>query len=104
MHERTFILSILALDVMFIAGGGVMAWLRALPRLPLMKASSGADPLTAVMSTLLIAGIGGWAVHQLNLFVFRLAESGDAERIARWIALAYTCAAMLGGAAGIARG
>jgi hypothetical protein len=104
MHERTFVLSMLALDALFITAGGMLAWLRALPRLPFMKAAAGADPIAAVLSTLLIAGIGGWMLYELNVFAFRLAESSDPDRTARRITVAFLCATILGGAAGMAAG
>ncbi len=102
MHERTFIVSMLALDLMFIAAGGVVAWGRAVPRLP--GAGAGRDPITAVMMTLLTTVVGAWILHELNVFAFELAESRHAHRNARWVALAFIVATVLGSAAGMAAG
>jgi hypothetical protein len=109
MHERTFIMSMLALDMMIVVGGGIMAWIRALPRKPFADASlttsaASVDPITAVMTTLMIAVIGGWIMYVVNQWVFQLAESPDPDRPAGRAAMAFIAAVLLGGLAGMFAG
>ena len=106
MHERTFIMSMLALDMMIVIGGGIMAWIRALPRKPFAEAgatsaAAAVDPITAVMTTLMIAVIGGWIMYMVNQWVFQLADSPDPDRAAGRAAMAFIAAVLLGGLAGM---
>ncbi|MEO5511219.1 MAG: hypothetical protein ABIV28_04155 [Longimicrobiales bacterium] len=91
MRERTFIMSLIALDMMCVMGGGVMAWAQLARRsLP------GSDSLTAALAIVITAGVGSWVLYEVNLFSFRLAESVDAGRNARWIAIAFAAAVVVG--------
>lgn len=99
MRERTFIASMIGLDVMLILAGGAMAWSHMVP-------VRGADATTGALVQglivmVLIAGIGSYTLYELNGAVFRLAESPSSARNARVIAYAFAVVALLGGIAGL---
>jgi hypothetical protein len=84
-------MSLIALDMMCVLGGGVMAWAQmARSTLP------GSDGLTAVLAIVITAAAGSWILYEVNLFSFRLAESMHAGRNARWTALAFAAAVLVG--------
>jgi hypothetical protein len=51
---------------------------------------------------LLIAGIGGWIMYEVNAMVFRLVESATPERHAWRIAILFTAAVLVGAIAAVA--
>lgn len=104
MRERTFIAAMVGLDMMLILAGGVMAWSHAFPRLPGMKAGTGNTPVDAVIATILIAMIGAYALYELNVFVFRVAESPATHRNSRLAAMMFAAAAIAGGIFGLTAG
>ena len=91
MHERTFVAAIMGLDLMLILAGGAMGWGYG-------GRGSVAGGLVAV---LLIAVIGGFAIYQLNVFVFDLAESGTSVRDAARVTAGFAIAVLVGGLASI---
>lgn len=95
MHERTFVLGILSLDLMLVLAGGVMAWTHALP--PAGHPWSGGSLIAALVSTAAIGMVGGFLMYQLNAFAFALAESSHAERGARWVTGAFVLVSVAGG-------
>ena len=100
MRERTFIASMIGLDLMLILAAGAMAWSHALP--PRGSAAADAHMVQGLIVMILIAGVGSYGIYELNDAVFRLVESPSAHKHARRIALLFAAAALLGGMAGLA--
>jgi hypothetical protein len=110
MRERTFIASMIGLDVLLILAGGAMAWSRALPsRVGLHGRPSGPsisaiDLVNGSIVTVLVAGIGAYVLYELNVRVLRLAETASPERSSAILALVFALVALAGGVAALVAG
>ena len=98
MRERTFIMSLIALDMMCVMGGGVMAWAQLA-----MRGRPGSDSITAAFAISITVFVGCWVLYEVNLFAFRLAESAHAGRNAKWTAIAFAASVLVGTAVGLGR-
>lgn len=97
MRERTYIAALISLDLMLIATGAAMAWVRAVPVLSGRPGSTG----MAVLSAGLIAIVGGYILYETNAFAFRIAEIQSADRNSRLAAWAFAGATVAGCISGL---
>jgi hypothetical protein len=106
VREKTYLTAIAFIDFMLILAGGVMAWQQGMPSRPggPGKPPIGNDPVSGIISIILIAGIGAWLMYEMNEFAFRIAESPATRRNAVLSACLFVGVTVTGGLIGLTMG